>query len=69
MAIAAPETRGEPGRQTGLPSAPGDFYDIASLLNENDSQIVARVRAFAERVKSEITKWSKVIRDSGLAAN
>src|SRR5438132_4317829 len=58
MAISAPETRGERSGQTGLPSAPGDFYDIASLLNEDDSQIVGRVRAFmAEAVAPVINQY------------
>ena len=51
MATTAPETtqdvRGDGADRIGLSSATGDFYDIASLLSEEDSQIVGRVRAFA----------------------
>ena len=61
MAISAPETRGERSGQTGLPSAPGDFYDIASLLNEDDSQIVGRVRAFMEEAVAPVINqyWAR----------
>ena len=61
MAISAPETRGERSAQTGLPAAPGDFYDIASMLDEQDSQIVGRVRAFmADEVAPIINEyWAK----------
>ena len=61
MAISAHETRGERSGQTGLPSAPGDFYDIASLLNEDDSQIVGRVRAFMEEAVAPVINqyWAR----------
>ena len=61
MAISAPETRGQRSGQTGLPSAPGDFYDIASLLNEDDSQIVGRVRAFMEEAVAPVINqyWAR----------
>ena len=61
MAISAHETRGQRSEQTGLPSAPGDFYDIASLLNEDDSQIVGRVRAFMEEAVAPVINqyWAR----------
>jgi glutaryl-CoA dehydrogenase len=53
MTISAPETtrdvQGDRSGQNRLPSATGDFYDIASLLDEVDGEIVGRVRAFAEK--------------------
>ena len=61
MAISAHETRGQRSEQTGLPSAPGDFYDIASLLNEDDSQIVGSVRAFMEEAVAPVINqyWAR----------
>ena len=65
MATTAPETtqdvRGDGADRIGLPSATGDFYDIASLLSEEDSQIVGRVRAFAERTVAPIINhyWAR----------
>ncbi len=53
MTISVPETtrdvQGDRSGQNRLPSATGDFYDIASLLDEVDGEIVGRVRAFAEK--------------------
>src|SRR5438105_14099037 len=65
MATIAPETtqdvRGDGADRIGLPSATGDFYDIASLLSEEDSQIVGRVRAFAEQTVAPIINhyWAR----------
>ena len=36
------------GMQQALPSASGDFYDIAALLSEEDRRLLVRVRAFME---------------------
>ena len=65
MATTAPETtqdvRGDGADRIGLSSATGDFYDIASLLSEEDSQIVGRVRAFAEHTVAPIINhyWAR----------
>jgi glutaryl-CoA dehydrogenase len=65
MATTAPETRtdvrGDGSGQTRLPSATGDFYDIAALLGEEDAEIVGRVREFGEKVVAPIINqyWAR----------
>jgi glutaryl-CoA dehydrogenase len=61
MAISAPEARGERSGHTGLPAAPGDFYDIASLLNEEDGQVIGRVRAFMRETVAPVINhyWAR----------
>src|SRR5947209_868974 len=65
MATTAPETRtdvrGDGSGHTRLPSATGDFYDIAALLGEEDAEIVGRVREFGEKVVAPIINqyWAR----------
>jgi glutaryl-CoA dehydrogenase len=65
MATTAPETRtdvrGDRSGDTRLPSATGDFYDIAALLGEEDAEIVGRVREFGEKVVAPIINqyWAR----------
>jgi glutaryl-CoA dehydrogenase len=65
MATTAPETRtdvrGDGSGHTRLPSATGDFYDIAALLGEEDAEIVGQVREFGEKVVAPIINqyWAR----------
>jgi glutaryl-CoA dehydrogenase len=42
------------GAVTSLPAADGDFYQITSLLSDEDQQLLARVRSFMEKEVSPI---------------
>jgi glutaryl-CoA dehydrogenase len=61
MAVSAPETQDARSAQIGLSSTPGDFYAIASLLNEDDRQIIGRVRAFMEETVAPVINgyWAR----------